>query len=93
MAEFTIDSYSRPKVRAGPDSGRHRGLFANSPTHHRFPRFCQASLVSNYTNQRGGSGGLTETKMATCVHGRVCNPKSQGRSESRREHEFYRFAP
>jgi hypothetical protein len=58
-----------------------------------FPRFRRASLVSNYTYQRGGSGGLTKTKMATCVNGRACNSKSQGRSESRREHEFYRFAP
>jgi hypothetical protein len=58
-----------------------------------FPRFRQASLASNYTNQRGGSGGLTKTNMAACLNGRACNSKSQGRSESRREHEFYRFAP
>jgi len=94
MSEFTIDSYSRPKVRAGPDCGRQPVVSLPIPQPIiDFPPFCQASLASNYTNQRGGSGGLTKTKMAACVNGRACNSKSQGRSESRREHEFYRFAP
>jgi hypothetical protein len=88
MVEFTIDSYFKPKVRAGPDPRwATRGFFASSQPIIDFLRFRQVRLASNCTDQRGGFGGLTKSKMA------ACNPKSQGRSESRREHEFYRFAP
>lgn len=92
MSEFTIDAYSRAKARAGPDLGRHPMVSFQFPNHLDLLHFRRASLVLYYTNQRGGSGGLMKSNMATSVNGRACNPKSQGRSESRREHEFYRFA-